>query len=239
MTGYDFLFTNDGRELTDTFQTIRESIEAMPPTKITFSTSDVVPAPTNAPISVDDMIRYFGAWKVPERFPGYENRGKKWINPDAKWAPKYSDVAVVCDCGAVRYTPEMRVDSETPYLEDKYSEACGENCPSDTMYETKAQIWKNRRQIIETAGTYIHPTKLVAKRLDVKPNNVQKIAHKLGYENYSSIQVQGYQLRRETWKRLMDEYGYLQREVAEIFGTYRSTVGDHIQGRPSYFQAEA
>lgn len=228
------------------FKEVREAVESLPPTKTTFKPKQMFDE--DSPVTVESpathgMLRFIGCWQAPDRYENGEQRPSMWINPHAKWAPKYSDVAAVCECGDVRFHPEtigewyagpgVAVVCECGATQQR--PCYGGRRFGDGPESLNDRVWANRRRIIETAGVFVHDLHNVARRLHIDDETVNQMAKKVGFDGWGPIRNHGHRCRRLTWKRLVEEHGKTRTEVAEAFGVPLSTVSEHLDRKRDYY----
>ncbi len=179
-------------------------------------------------IHEQSILRYFGCWILPDRFR--QGEGSRWVNPNAKRSDRYSDVAVVCECGAVQYS------TNNSRMHHGYGQEHTEDCLPQDRLRTEVAIWENRAQAIRQAADYCLPCRHVYEdRFGIHFESFQRIEDNLGID-YTALREDGYRRRRATFIELNKELGATQQEIADAFGMSRGTVAGHIRGRRSYFE---
>lgn len=238
---YGWMFAKDrGVHLLDTFKTIRTGLEGLRETNTTFKIKflfDNSDKPSKGSSQMQEMLRYLGAWELSgEYYNSTVQRGKSWVNPNAKWAVKYSDVVEICpSCSALRLLPDKQSGSYHSEVA-AVNEWCESDCPPDVRTRNVANIWENRRDVLEQAAEYCQSKELVSRRMGVAPNRAIQMAREMTGETWTDLSMRGYRRRRETWRVLRDEYGVYIKDIADAFGVSHSVVSEHTNGSSTRFQ---
>lgn len=142
--------------------TIREYIENLPDTAITFKPMDIG-VNTSIP-KIQKCCKLAGAWKLPETMPNHANQ--KWVNPNATHAHRYSDAVTICACG----TPmiKMAFSNSEPQPTDSQEH---NDCIRPDRLEARAELLRNRIEIIKEIYEYGHTVWGMRHRLGLKPDS--------------------------------------------------------------------
>ncbi len=173
------------------------------------------------------MLQYLGCWELPDRFQ--HGDFTSWVRPNGDDSVRYSDVASVCECGAVKYS------AGNATLSHDYGDEHEDDCRPQHSLKTNAEVWDNRERILKQAALAGKSYKYVCNdRLGISRTLFTDFQEKLGVD-YKAIKEHGLRRRRATFIKLNEEFGVSQREIAEAFGMSRQSVGDHIRGAMTYY----
>lgn len=133
--------------------TVRNYIENLPETAVTFKPRNINVQTT--PQHVAKMLKLAGSWKAET----VTNTVNKWVNPNADDAYQYSDVLVTCECGL----PMLHLNLAKP--PELSSQTEHTDCTKADVYEARAELLRNRAQIIREAYEYGHSVRDASSRL--------------------------------------------------------------------------
>lgn len=223
---YEWALKWDGGHWLEKMTEIRKTLKGMYDQKSSFYPSKYINW-WGGDIHELGMMRYLGAWQIPDRFQAGEV--SLWVNPHAEDSDRYSDVAATCGCGAVQYS------TNNARKQDNFSQAHTDDCRPQYRHETAIDVWNNREQIMrDVAANCMGYSYLADDRLGVRQKTVKRFEEQLGLD-YSELRKEGYRRRRATFIELYEERSATQGEIGEAFGMSPVTVSKHIRGERTYY----
>lgn len=225
-TYHDFLIPSDvkGHDPIELAIKAREAIADFPETKATFKQKDVFDDTESVPSSFwVPMVTLLGSWRIPGDIFTTGARGTSiYVNPKYEHRTRYADVAVQCECGEVitRFSNPSK-KGLNPISDINNSHADG--CRKEWRLQTRANIWKNRREIIEQSLWLGKSAKSSTYRLDTDKGNI------VSYTGPLELDVQ---TRREKSRERMGKTINLLREehnvstIAQVYGFSASKASD-------------
>lgn len=223
---YDWALSWDGGHWLEKLHSARESIDDIPITMSSFYPSRYISWWTGEQHE-QAILYYLGCWKLPDRFQAGETT--MWVNPNGRDSVRYSDVAAICDCGAIQYSTDNASRTHS------YSQEHTEDCRPQSILQTKIEIWDNRERILRQAAENCMPYMYLCEdRFGVSLESIKQFEEKLNID-YHALREQGYRRRRATFCELNKERDVSQSEIGDAFGMSRETTSQHIRGRRSYF----
>lgn len=205
------------------FKDLREAYEDLRETANTFQKATLVGHDRVNGLShaICGMLQYLGSWKQPDRYTSSAHTAQNWVNHRGRWATKYSDAAVDCPCGALKYYTENRKsgeDFDQPHTDD---------CTPIHRHRTNMLIWQQRRRIIhQSALNHLRQTR-VAERMGLTKRSVSSQCRLMDID-YEALRAHGFRKWRATMITLREEFDMYNRDLSDIFGYARSTIRDHL-----------
>lgn len=216
------------------FKEVRENYEEQRETSATFKVRMISPDSDHGAqgdrATVTGMLAYLGSWRCPDRFTA--NHTNNWINHRAKWAPKFSDGAVVCPCGAIKYHTEGHTQGEG------HDQNHTDDCTKINEHRTKMLMWQQRERILRQSALNGHLKKQAARRMDLTRSSIAGHCKKLNLD-YDALKYHGLRKWRATMVKLQEDFGFSQGDLADVFGKSRSTLREHINGNLDAYQDDA
>lgn len=206
------------------FKDVREAYDDLPETSTTFKVTTLEEDISSGDHEiVGSMVAYLGAWQSPKRFT--QARRHKWVNHRSKWALKYSDAAVPCTCGSVKYYTE-------PFMTGRdFDQQHADSCTKIDKSRVEYLIWVNRARVIRQAALNHHSKRMISERIGVKdPETVGYQCRNLLDIEYDTLRQRGYWKWRATMLELIESHGFSKSDLSSIFGKSRSTLIYHING---------
>jgi len=203
--------------------TVREFVDNLPTTAATFELKDIDGFNEKRlnPDALDSVLKLAGSWRVPDLFAS--NRPQKWVNPNYNHAQHYSDVATECGCGI----PVLRMTFGEDEKQPAHHQDHAEDCTKINRLEARAQLLKNRRDIIRDAYNHAHAASAIQKRLGYAEDKYMG-----GYE-IQQLGINGEELAKESRRKMARTAMVLCREyspkdVATLFGVHRRSISQLI-----------
>lgn len=154
---------------------VRQFIESLPDTAITFKPADI---DVKAPIpKIRKCCKLVGSWPVPDTMTNTTRI--KWVNPNATHAHRYSDAVVKCACGTPMIKQAFSTKEPQPTNSQEHN-----NCIRPDRLEARAELLRNRIEIIEEIYEYGHTVWSMRHRLGLDPDSSigTSIKHELGLD---------------------------------------------------------
>lgn len=210
------------------FKDVREAYEDLRETANAFRLSTLLPDDIDYnPHNVGSMLHYLGSWQMPDRFT--QSRAVKWVNHEGRWAEKYSDAAVVCQCGATKH----RIENVT--CGTGFDEEHADDCTPVQSYRTKMVMWQRRDRILRQSALNHLYRREVGARLGVGRDTVAQQCQMLGID-YDGLQTHGYRKWRATMLLLEERFNISQADLARVFGLPPTTLREHLYGNLQPYQ---
>lgn len=217
MKPYSWITSGDPQQRLEMLSSVRSIAESIPDTAMTTTTEDVKHSKGRYD-AAREMMNYFGMWKVPERFTN--NTRTKYVNPRHKDAMIYSDVMARCECGTLVTKDNKRT------VEVKGADI-HQDCKVEWEKAAIAELWANRRNVIEKSAHYEVPSREMTARLCVSNRKiVWDITQRLGVD-WDDMRRTGVRRRWATWRYLHEE-GFSLREIGDAFGFAPNSVSEGV-----------
>lgn len=221
MKRHEFLLGPDGEliEAAKEVPKIRNYIENLPKTSITFNITRIGGLKKRKIKDKDILTEFAGAWRVPSYYDLAQENGRVFVNPYAYHANTYPDIVVECQCGTVF---SVAYDDDRRNLRNEHSHE--DFCKPWYRLEARAEMSRRREKMLERLGQMGWKSTKIGPRLGMSKNGVGQLARM----NNTSMQ----ELRDAYRKRAGNTYAHLVRKkeypstlIGEIYGHNRSTLG--------------
>jgi len=140
--------------------TIREHIENLPKTAVTFTAQDIDGLSPGLPYN-PNLLKLAGSWQVPDTYTN--NRKVKWVNPHATYSYRYSDAITRCACGTPMVKQAFSTKHPRPADTQEHTD-----CIRPDRLEARAELLRNRIEIIKEIYEYGHTVSGMGNRLGLK-----------------------------------------------------------------------
>lgn len=201
------------------FKDVREEYESLPKSAVTFKLKTLTDKSGEHTGNLGGMLTYLGAWEMPARFTN--SWVGKWVNHRGRWAPKFSDASVQCECGATKYYTEDRMYGKG------FDQRHDPSCTKVEEHETIAQMWRNRKRILETAALNRLPRRYAADRIGMTPESITKHCRLMNVD-YDDLHAHACRKWRATMVMLRKQFDFTHRDLSDVFGVSRHTLREHI-----------
>lgn len=213
---YKWLFPDkdDEVEPVEVMTTVRNSFENLPDLKVSFKKKELLDGTDmHANYIVPEMLKWLGAWKMPDRFPN--GAANTWVNPKHDGASRYTDGIIQCKCGSWVGSMNDTVRHE-------------ESCLLPDKYRAKADLAQVRMDIVKDASYYNIDRNLIFNRLDISSSTMTEFLQMADID-IGRLRDRARDIRANTMKYLL--YEYEPHIVADVFGIHRATVRREIRSR--------
>lgn len=225
-----FMRSNGEYDRMEIATALQDAVNELPETTVTFRPDDIVGFPRSA--IPDRLVELTGAWVVPPVYPVSIGRGKRFVNPGSSDRYLYADTVTRCECGALLVREERVLGETVTQGEHEHTDACRK----DWRLRARAELCRQRREIIVDALHLGHPVKLITDRLGLSRNAFRELADDLTLD-INQHKSEGKQRLARTWVRLLLTHS--AEEIGAAYGvsgqTIRRIVSDVTDLTPSTF----
>ncbi|SIS00007.1 hypothetical protein SAMN05421858_5087 [Haladaptatus litoreus] len=145
----------------------RETIAEFPQTKATFKQKHIR---GDGSVNIPNYfwcraVIFARSWRVSDTFTNVTGGATKYVNPNYPHRRRYADTAVLCDCGEII----TKFDQKNPETKawEIISNSHTDECRKEWEIQSRATLWKNRRQIINQGAWFGHSFREMTNRMDM------------------------------------------------------------------------
>lgn len=204
---------------------LRDFTENRPKTASTFHLKKAVESGNANGDVARGAMKMVGVWEVPERYTG-DVRGIRVVNPYSVNAHRYSDVAVVCECGEVLTVPQVKSHAENP-LDSGNTHT--DDCPAYHRLEADARLARKREEVIRESLLHGVGGDRLCRRLSLKSTSYTSTARTLDLD-LDGLREEYRQARANTMLELRRQ-GRSPDEIARVYDITKCHVRKEVAKR--------
>lgn len=193
---------------------VREYIKTLPDTAATFKLKQIDDLENGHVHNL--FMEFIGSWALPDH---RELKETRYVNPNYAHASNYSDMIVMCDCGALL---NHNYENETQRVDNEHNHT--ESCQSFQRMRARADMAEARYKEIQRLSWLGWKGVDIGPRFGMTRSNVGSVARDFGLslqELYHDYQASA----GKTYHYLVREQGNSAQTIADIYGHTPSTLG--------------
>jgi len=198
---------------------IREYAQGLRDLTATFRIQDV-PGDTISGSSVNGVdLEFLQSWKMSEDL-AKQNKKARYINPNYKFRPEYSDVIVECACGALL---SRLYDDKDQNLRNEHDHS--EDCLEHKRSKAKADLKEKRWNTIKKLYWLGWDSESIGKRLNTCESSVLSLIRR-NEKTAKEMKEPYWRAAGNTYYHLVHNEDLAAEKAEDIYDTHRATLNE-------------